>query len=56
MTNDERKLLEDSAYAYGTAVRDGKEEEGWRKLMDEFTKVQTKEERDEQHKFRNRKG
>jgi len=49
MTNDERKLLEDRIYAYGTAVSRGRfkeENAAWDRLMDEITKIQIKGERD----------
>lgn len=49
MTNDERKLLEDRIYEYGSGCRAGivEEDAAWSKLMDEITKIQKREEKNE---------
>jgi len=52
MTNDDRKLLEDCVYAYGSAVARGRfkeENAAWDKLMDEMTKIQTKGEKKDEY-------
>jgi len=48
MTNDERKLLEDRIYQYGSAVLLGDKAESaeWNRLMDDLTKIQKREESD----------
>ena len=54
MTNDDRRILEDRIYHYGTAVRDGSllqpryrkgvEDVAWSRVMNEMTRIQRKEE------------
>ena len=50
MNDDERKLLEDRIYEYGTAVSEGKwkgANAAWDRLMDDLTKIQKRGERDD---------